>query len=561
MSLGQLLVGLFGIAVGVNSIAKGAKHLGDAMQTSGNGVRQIPGRVPTVVVPRSATKRMPRLVSPAVPTRTRAGVMGISKYQVNTLGDRLAVIIDRVEQGTTDPQIIAWARKAVSKRRPGSNAWNGSQWENAEKDHLAESVSIFKELRNSQRYVSDPVGTDTFARARNTLATGAGDCLPGDTRLVTPRGLVSIKDIKIGDTIHDGKSWVKVTQWWDKGESEVLSFELNNRSFLRCTAGHKVFRVTRNDGEHTEERAETLMETDLLLQPREFACGHEALAPGHATILGAYIAEGWWDEAKGIFCISGIPNSKGLRERVIEAAASLGITNIYMHDRYLGFRKEHSWLVSGCGKGAAQKQLPHLNFDRATVDLIVDALETGDGGIQGARDGNKGSMTYSTASATLAHQYRVLKRMQGHSTLMRCLSAEEHGGAGSLPVWRLIVRGPTTRKPWARIEHVGSAGVHHVYDIETESHRIYLPDSDTIVHNCDEFTTVGAAASRAIGIPARIKVIASKQSPDGSADHVYYEILANNKWVPMDASVNMGPGWEAPDSMVSRRWIYEIDEK
>jgi len=252
MSLANVVIGFLGIALGVNSIAKGAQRVSEGMRPQG-GARQIPGRVPTVVVPRSATKKMPRLVSPAVQTRTRAGVMGVSKYEVNTLGDRLSVIIDRIEQSTTDPKIIAWARKAVSQRKSGSTAWNGEQWVSAEKDHLAEAVQVFKQLRYSQKYVSDPVGTDTYAKARNTLATGAGDC--------------------------------------------------------------------------------------------------------------------------------------------------------------------------------------------------------------------------------------------------------------------------------------------------------------------DEFTTLGAAASRAIGIPARVKVIATKASPDGSADHVYYEILANNKWVPMDASVSMGPGWEAPDSMVRRRWIYEIDER
>lgn len=563
MDLGSVLLGLATIAVGYNSLAKGAQHLANGVATPSRrvppGVRVVPGsRVPTMVIPRAVTKKLPPVVKQTAKMKTLAGSMATSLYGVQNLNDRLAVIIDKAHQGKTDPQVIAWARKQVSQRKPGSTAWNGDQWVCGEKDAECELRMIHQGMRRSIRYTSDPVGADLYARPARTLAMGAGDCLPGDTELVTPKGLVAIRDVKVGDTIHDGANWVKITNWWDKGEQDVLAIGLDNRSFLRCTGGHRVFRVTRGDGEHTEERADALMETDLLLQPREFAAGMESLSPGHAIIMGAYISEGWWDATKDTFFISGIPNSKGLRELVLKAAASLGITDVYEHARYLGFRKEHAWLIDGCGKaGAAYKQLPHLNFDRPTVDLIVRAMEMGDGGVQGAA-GGKGCMTYSTASATLAHQYRVLKRMQGQSTLMRCLSAEEHGGAGSLPVWRLIVRGDHKRKPWAKVDSVESIGSRHVYDIETESHRIYLPGSDVIVHNCDEYTAVACAAAMAVGRPCRMVVIETKDSKEG-ANHIYAEALAGGKWIPMDASVNMPFGWSAPDSMVRRRWIYETE--
>lgn len=545
MNLGEVFLGLASIALGYRSLSNGAARLSNGLNSGGGG-----GRIPTVRVPRALTRSMPPVVKQGKRVPTRAGQMGVSLREVRSLGDRLSVIIDKAHQGKLDPVIIGWARREVSKKDARG------QWVTPEKDTEAEAFAIFRGLRRDIRYTSDVRGVDTYANPRKTLETRAGDCLPGDTLLATPRGLVPIKDVKVGDTIHDGLGWTRITNWWNKGEQEVLSFELNNRSFLRCTGGHRVFRITRKNGEHVEQRAEDLQVGDLLLQPRDFAAGVETLTPGHATILGAYLAEGWWDDSKGVFCIAGVPNSKGLRERVLEAARSLGITDVYEHPRYLAFRRDHAWLVAGCGAGAAQKRLPHLNFSRPTVDLIVTAMEMGDGGIQGGLN-----MTYSTASATLAHQYRVLKRMQGFSTLMRCLSPEEHGGAGMLPVWRLIVRTEHTRKPWAKVRSVESLGTQCTYDIETESHRIYLPGADIIVHNCDEYSAVGAAALMAVGIPVRFEVIQTTKS--STPDHIFIQAgvpkEAPTKWVSLDASVNMPPGWRAPDSMIQKRWLFETE--
>ncbi len=173
MNLFGIAIGLGSIILGVNSMAKGAKHLSEGLKSSPSA---MPGRVPTIRVPRAATRQMPRQVSSAAPSKTRAGVMGLSKYQVNTLGDRLSVIIDRVEQGTTDPQVVAWARQTVSKRKPGSTAWNGDQWMIKEKNKLEEAREIFKGVRSQTRYLSDPIGTDLYSKARHILKTGGADC-------------------------------------------------------------------------------------------------------------------------------------------------------------------------------------------------------------------------------------------------------------------------------------------------------------------------------------------------------------------------------------------------
>lgn len=368
-----------------------------------------------------------------------------------------------------------------------------------------------------------------------------------------------IDNVSVGDVIHDGKSWVKVTNWWDKGVLPINTYELNNKSVLRCTADHRVFRVTRASGEHEEMRAGDLREGDLLLQPRAFEAGVESLSEAHAIIVGAYLAEGWWDESKGLFYIAGVRSSKGVRELVIDAASRLGITNLYEHPRYVGFRKEHAWLVAGLGVGAAEKRLPHLNFDLDTVATIVKVMEMGDGGLSTPSKGEMRNMVYSTASRTLALQYRVMQRMLGRSTHMKSMTAEEHGGAGSLPIWRITVRNGHSRKPWAKIRTVREGVVATpVFDIETESGRIYLPESDLIVHNCDEYSATACAALMSIGVPCRFKVIRTKDSP--TWNHIYIEAGTPkqnpSKWIPLDASVAAKPGWEAPKSMVAETKIY-----
>lgn len=172
MNLASVFLGLAGIALGANSLAKGVKTLGDGLGPPGGGGER--GGVPTIIVPRSATRKMPPIVRGAVKVQTRAGKMGLELREVRTLGDRLAVIIDRANEGKVDPRIVAWARKEVSKKcRPG---WNGEQWCIPEKRKDLEAIALFKAVRRDVKYLSDIAGVDTFSTSATTLRLGAEDC-------------------------------------------------------------------------------------------------------------------------------------------------------------------------------------------------------------------------------------------------------------------------------------------------------------------------------------------------------------------------------------------------
>ena len=76
--------------------------------------------------------------------------------------------------------------------------------------------------------------------------------------------------------------------------------------------------------------------------------------------------------------------------------------------------------------------------------------------------------------------------------------------------------------------------------------------------DCDETAGTACAALMSVGIPCRFKVIRTKDSQ--SFNHIFVQggTPKNNptKWISLDATVPVQPGWEAPASMVAEARIY-----
>jgi hypothetical protein len=136
----------------------------------------------------------------------------------------------------------------------------------------------------------------------------------------------------------------------------------------------------------------------------------------------------------------------------------------------------------------------------------------------------------------------------------------DHGGLGTHAIYRVTVRNDNTKRPWAKVRGISEAGETAVYDIETDSHRFYLPEQDIVVHNCDDFSSLTCSALGSIGIPCRFKVIRTKGA--NTWNHIYPQAgfpRANPKrWISMDSSVNMPFGWEAPPKMVAESRIFNV---
>lgn len=499
---------------------------------------------------------------PGMPKRPSAGGPLARVAKVQNISQRVEFVKQQIVKGRRDPRIRQLAVQIVSKKC-------GGKWCIAERDYQGELRALFNYTRANVRYVRDPVDRDTFQHPVRTLEWGGEDCLPVGTLLLKAPGIfVPVESIELGDVIYDGSAWTRVTNHWSKGILPVLSIQLNNGSTLRCTADHRCFFVPRvpcgnkpgKFGSEIEMKAGELEEGDDLLQPAKIPFGNISLTEHQAVFYGAFLSEGWvWDHKS--IGIAGVPDGKGLRERVIAAATAMGLT-FSTDEKQIRLGKQALEMVQGWGTRASNKQLPHLDFDEPTIRTILDAMENGDAHKRDRSHLPRGSkeLVYSTISQTLALQYRVMQRMLGRSCSVT--RVDDHGGLGSHPIYRVQVRlnsdgSGKNMKPWARVRSIVEEPIHQpVYDLETESGRIYLPESDVVVHNCDGATIVIGSLVQAIGYPFKCRVIQTIYGTD--YDHIYGiaglpPTSPNPKWwVPLDASVNKPAFWEPPKALVKR---------
>ena len=91
-----------------------------------------------------------------------------------------------------------------------------------------------------------------------------------------------------------------------------------------------------------------------------------------------------------------------------------------------------------------------------------------------------------------------------------------------------------------------------IYSADTYAHprvTLRLKSGD-----CDDYSSLGAAALMAAGIPARFKVIRTKDSK--TWNHIFIQGAHKGSWFSLDASVPVKPGWEPPPSMVAESRIF-----
>lgn len=338
-----------------------------------------------------------------------------------------------------------------------------------------------------------------------TRKCGVGEdrtwCLPQGTLLLTQEGqLRPIESIRVGDVIMGDSGWTRVLSWFDRGRQPLLRFELNNGSALRCTGEHSVFVVPKRNGhgvqksiydpwanvpgqhhEAVELSANKLKVGMDLLQPHSpLPFGTAYMNADLALIMGAYISEGSLEPSR--VSIAGIPNGKGLREQVIAAAERLGLT-YSVNEHCVRIREPQlvSLLEEACGRGCVNKHLPALNFDKATMRALLIGINADAHTPEGYQP------RLDTTSPQLALQYRIMQRMFGCASSIGVQMPSVEGKVLNNPLYRVGTRGDQRKRGsrvWARITAIFDDPAEQTYDIETESRRIYLPESDVVVHNC-----------------------------------------------------------------------------
>lgn len=78
--------------------------------------------------------------------------------------------------------------------------------------------------------------------------------------------------------------------------------------------------------------------------------------------------------------------------------------------------------------------------------------------------------------------------------------------------------------------------------------------------DCDGYAGLGCGSLMAIGIPCRFRVVRTKGAD--TWNHIYIEADASRgrgeKWIPLDASEPVKPGWAVPRSMIAEERIFEV---
>ncbi len=483
--------------------------------------------------------------------------MRVTVYSVASQKKALEALANLVEESTIDPLV----RNAAIALTSDCDSRDDECEVNAIFNAVKHGDDRVKGLEKGLKYMSDPRWADFFstpARTLRQLGAGysAGDCLPADTLLLgAGYKPFPIGEAKVGDLVMGDGKWTRITAVMDKGIQELLEFKLNNGCVLRCTPEHKLFVVPKTYKQITdrsqaiEVRAGDVRPGDDLLTIDTIPEGNEAMQDDHAWLLGTYVADGWMEYSSGDgrplrAFISGLDGwrKEGQKSRAEEICDRHGIHTRW-HKKYLAINddKMAAWMAS-CGQYAPQKHLPSMNWNKATVASLLSGL---------AADCEVRDGVFGTTSAKLALQYRVLLRMLGTSSHLTCVS--NHGGFGKHPIYRVTPRknhaDGTVTRPFAKVKSISEGGSAPTFDIEVEGHRFYLPETDLIVHNCDDHAALICGLLGSLGFVTGLRAYGRTK---GEFDHVYAVVgLPKIGWselVGLDTTVEESePGWEPPN--------------
>jgi hypothetical protein len=376
-------------------------------------------------------------------------------------------------------------------------------------------------------YQEEPPGAEDWANIPMFLKLGWGDCLPLDTLVLrSDYTLMPMGNLIPGDVIMGDGAPTTVLEAAFTGMKPLLAFDLSNGCVLRCSPEHRLFLH-----DDTEVHARDVKVGDRLKSPARFACAMEAWQADDrlsdvdlAWLTGVYVADGWHAKNGTRFAISGDDETpkRGKIEQKDRVQAIMLAADIHTRrdKKYVDVHdKSLTAIMTSAGARAPVKKVPSLWLTKPQVQAMLEGLRT-DASIASAG----GTITHGTVSPVLALQLRVLYRMLGQSVHIR--RWDEHGGLGENPIYRVVVRKPVEEhdtKHWqtrakVEAESVKVRGIRECEpelccDITTDSGRFYLPESDVIVHNCEEIACWRAAELR-VHANINAKAVFTKQEQD-----------------------------------------------
>lgn len=102
-------------------------------------------------------------------------------------------------------------------------------------------------------------------------------CLPGDAKIHTKKGMISIKDIEIGDEVMTMNGYYPVSNKFEQGEQNLIKIITQDGEF-RCTPNHKMAVLSSTENYEWKE-ASTLSSDDRLIGTKSVLDGIQPSLP------------------------------------------------------------------------------------------------------------------------------------------------------------------------------------------------------------------------------------------------------------------------------------------
>lgn len=505
----------------------------------------------------------------------------------------LMKVAEKIVEGKNHPAVRSWTTKLLAKHGNPKGAH-------------ARAKIILEALHpnGKSRWVPDPTGAEMIPGAHLILGDGdnppyfaLGDCFPQGT-LVLGEGhtLRPIESLREGMAIWGLDRWSTVQRVAFKGELSVDCIRLNNGSDVKLTADHHVYvldcrehpmlddgeepRALPNDThwrgtsdtfgcscratERVEKRTRVaeLRRGMVMPAPDRIPFGTEAMDPDTAWVEGLYVADGWSEATRfGISGQDGCPKEE--QKRAVQAICEKRGIATRWHRKYLSvIDADWALRMQQMGTHAPQKHLLSVNLDEGSAAATLRGVMADSG-----KNTRGEQRTFTTTSRELAVQTRLLHRMFGITCGWRYI--ENHGGLGSNAIYRLGTRGNSRndgRGTWLlRVRDIDrDVAKLPCWDITTDDHRVYLPEHDVTVSQCDDLTTGWGAAvltalmmlSAAESVGVLAAVVGHSYQKNGVIEHVLGALYDQGKWWYAEPSIPDMPFGEAKTP--TREYVIDV---
>lgn len=436
------------------------------------------------------------------------------------------------------------------------------------RDYKGQAAALLKWVQNPKNiyYINEP--GERLQDPLYTLKLKHADCLPEGTLVLRDDyALIPLRDLQAGMKIWGLDKWTKVQDVWATGEKQITELVLNNGCTLKATENHRIFvwacsvhgpgcldfTERRGNCKNRPKQVQEIRVADVkpgyrLVRPDQIKAGKVQQDPDRALIEGLYTADGWvshkYEKADGEagaydFSIAGKDgHPKEAQKKRVQAICEKLSIKTYWHERYITII-DRVWAkrLIDFGTHAPEKQIPSIDLKLPAAAALLEGMMA-DSGLA-----RSGCTVFSTTSRILALQARILFKMQGIHTSMMCV--ENHGGLGTHPIYRMSpYKGKTKVGTYSlQVKEIHRArSSASCYDLTTEDHYVYLPESDTVVHNCDDMAILLCTFFEAIKLDWKLVLSGQQRGTKAKRRFVEGSVApANVDWSHIYCAVGTPP--------------------